>query len=396
MAETMLARRITRCAAISSKPRVSIAHWTQNSTTITTKIKATSREKNVSVRHTVTGLILLLSLLSIEVYAQRKTDIVTFYNGDHLTGEIKSLYGGILEFSTDAMGTVKIEWPEISRIQSEYHYELRLSSGDRLYGSFDDNARPGQILLVDIFGMHEVEWLQVTEIRPIEDSFAERLEVYLSAGYSYSKASSVGQLTFNTQIGYEDENSQNTLTARKDITTTDENDTASTRIDLNRAVWRENRSDSFRAIFANYEDNDELELEYRIGAGGGIGRFFLDTHRSRFYGLAGLQVITEKPLDGNNMDADTSTNQDIEMIFSANYAFWKFNTPEMDIDLNFSLYPSLTDGGRVRSDSNLRIRWEIIEDLYWDITAWASTDNEAENSDRQVDYSITTGVGWEY
>ena len=84
------------------------------------------------------------------------------------------------------------------------------------------------------------------------------------------------------------------------------------------------------------------------------------------------------------------------MILSANYAFWKFTTPEMDIDLKFSLYPSLTDSGRVRSDSNLRIRWEIIEDLYWDITAWATTDNEAENSDRDVDYSITTGIGWEY
>lgn len=344
----------------------------------------------------VTALALLASLASMEASATRKTDVVTLYNGDRLTGEIKSLFGGILEFSTDAMGTVEIEWPEIAHLESEYHYELRLSDGDRLYGSFEDSARPGQLTLVDIFGKSEIEWLQVTEIRPIEDSFAERLDVYLSAGFSYSKASGVGQVSFNTDVGYEDEHSRNTLTARTDITRTDEDETSSTRINVNRAVWRENRSDAFRAIFANYEDNDELELEYRLGAGGGFGRFFIDTHRSRLAGLAGLQVITEKPRDDGSPGAETSSNQDIELIINASFAAWNFTTPELDLDFNFFLYPSLTDAGRVRSDSNLRLRWELVEDLYWDITAWASTDNESENSDRGADYSITTGIGWEY
>lgn len=343
----------------------------------------------MTAKNILTSLLILLAILSLEVQAQRKTDVVTLYNGDHLTGEIKLLFGGILELSTDSMGRVKIEWPEISHIGSKYHYELRLSDGDRLYGSLEGSKRAGQIVLVDIYGKHELDWLQVVEIRPVEDSFAERLDVYLSAGYSYSKASGVGLLSFNTEVSYEDKNTRNTLTARTDITDTDESSTSSTRVDINRAVWRESRSDTFRSVFANYENNDELELDYRIGAGGGRGRYFIDTHRSRLYGVAGLQLITEKQLEGN-------TNQDIEMFLTVNYATWKFTTPEVDVDLNFSLYPSVTDSGRVRSDSNLRIRWELIEDLYWDITAWASTDNESDNTDRSVDYSITTGIGWEY
>lgn len=344
----------------------------------------------------VASLAIVLALFSLEAQAQRKTDLITLYNGDRLTGEIVSLVGGILELSTDSMGRVKIEWPEISRIESKYHYELRLSDGNRLYGSFDNSARPGQLVLVDIFGQHEVEWLQVTEIRPVEDSFAERLDVYLSAGYSYSKASGVSQVSLNTQISYEDEKTRNTFTARTDVTDTDEDTTSSTRLDINREVWRENRSDAFRSTFANYEDNDELALDYRIGVGGGLGRYFLDTHRARFYGVTGLQVITEQPLEGDSINGDSGSNQDIELFLNASFAAWKFTTPELDVDLNFSLYPSLTDSGRVRSDSNLRIRWELVEDLFWDITAWASTDNQSENSDRNVDYSITTGIGWEY
>lgn len=349
------------------------------------------REIKVTSKTFLTGLLILLASLSLPAQAQRKTDIITLYNGDRMTGEIKSLFGGILELSTHAMGRIKIEWPEISQIESQYHYEVRLSDGDRHYGSFHDSARPGQIVLVDLYEQHDFDWLQVVEIRPVKESFAERLEVYLSAGYSYTRASGVAQVSFNTTISYEDENTRNTLTARTDLTETDESSTSSTRVDLNRSVWQENRSDAFRSIFANYEDSDELELDYRIGAGAGRGRFFMDTHRARLAGVAGLQVITEAPLDGGG------SNQDIELFLNANFAAWKFTTPELDVDLSFSLYPSLTDSGRVRSDSSLRLRWELIEDLYWDITAWAATDNDSESDDgNSVDYSVTTGIGWEY
>ena len=75
-----------------------------------------------------TGILLsvLLSLLSLQALAQRKTDIVTLYNGDRITGEVKALDGGILKLSTDSMGTINIEWQEISTLESKYLYEVRM------------------------------------------------------------------------------------------------------------------------------------------------------------------------------------------------------------------------------------------------------------------------------
>ncbi len=333
--------------------------------------------------------LLLFVLICAPAHATRKTDTVSLYNGDRITGEISSMFGGILEFKTDAMGTLKIEWPEISRIESKYHYEVRLSTGDRMYGSLAEESRPGQVVLVDIFGRHEIEWLQVVEIRPIEDDFWQRLDVYLSTTFSYTKASDVRQLTINGQVNYEDEKSLNSLSGRTDFNNTAESDTSSSRLDIGRRVWRQNRSDSFRAIYGNYETNDELDLDYRVGAGGGIGRYFMDTHRTRITGIAGLQVITER---FNKED----TNQDVELVLSGTLATWKFSTPELNVDLSFTLYPSITDSGRVRSDTNLRIRWELIEDLYWDVSGWASSDNQSNQGDGSTwDYAITTGIGWE-
>jgi hypothetical protein len=332
---------------------------------------------------------MILALLACPgALANSKTDIIKLYNGDHITGEIKSLYGGILEVSTDSMGTLKIEWPDVASIESQFHFELRLSNGDRLYGSFADNVRAGQIALVDLYGDRKIESLQVVEIRPIEDSFMERLDVYLATTFSYTRASNLGQIALNTEVSYENENSRNTLTGRSDIVDSQNERSQSSRFDINRATWTSDRAHAYRAFFGNYEDNDELGLTRRIGIGAGVGRYFIDTHRSRLTGTAGLQLISER-FTGQD------TNQDIEMFLSTEYALWQFSSPEVRVDLSFNLYPSLTDSGRVRTDGNLRIRWEIISDLYWDITSWVTTDNQAEG-DNSIDYAITTGVGWSY
>jgi hypothetical protein len=332
-------------------------------------------------------LTFLLCCASLTVLAQRKTDVVTLYNGDKVTGEIKALNSGILELSTDSMGTLKIEWQEIATIQSEYYYEVRLGNGRRYYGSIEPAQRPGQLLVGDLDGVHDLAWLEVVDMRPIEKRFLDRLDIYFSAGYSYSRASSVAQTSINTNIGYEDEKSRSELSGRTSITDDSAETTSSSRVDLDRAVWTRWPS-IFRSSFANYETNDELELDYRFGIGAGVGRTFVDNYKNRFSGIAGLQVITEQ----SNVDG---SDQNIELYLSSRYAAWRFNTPELDLNFILNVYPSLTESGRLRSDSNLILRWELLEDLFLDITAYGTYDNRA-NANSGLDYGVTTGVGWKY
>ena len=331
-------------------------------------------------------LAVLALLLSQHLHAHSKTDTLTLYNGDRLTGEIKSLYGGILNYKTDSMGTVKIEWQEISRVNSRFHYEVRTSEGDRLFGSIGPGDRPGQLRVTDEAGTHDLEWLEVVELRPVEDSLIDRIDVNLSVGYSYTKASSVGEVILSGEVSYEDEFTRSSLNGRTIITDTDEDTTYHNRYELSRALWKD-RSDYFRSFGLIYENNDELDLDSRVSVGAGLGRYWIDTHRTRFLGIAGLQVTAE-----DFSGAERSEN--VELFLTTDYALWQFNTPELNFNLRFNLYPSITDFGRIRSDTDLSVRWEIVEDLFFDITAWATTDNEAE-SNAQVDYGVSTGLGWE-
>lgn len=336
----------------------------------------------------VVALLLTLQLaLCGEALARSKTDVVTLYNGDHITGEIKSLYGGLLEYSTDAMGTVKLEWQHIAQVQSMYNFEIRLSDGSRHFGSLQKPARPGQLLAASLGEDLDLSMIEVVELRPIEDSVLERFDVRLSAGYSFTRASSVAQTSLNTEIGYEDEKARNTLNGRLTITDTSDETTRSARVGASRQRWTD-REGTFRLLFSNYETNDELALDYRLSAGLGVGRYFIDKRGMRLLGASGLQVLTERSSEGEEQDS-------VELFLSTKYSMWRFDTPELDLDFSFQLYPSVTETGRLRGDSDITLSWEIVKDLFWEISAYGTYDNEAEG-DKQIDYGVTTGLGWKY
>ena len=77
--------------------------------------------------------IILLVSASQAVQAER-TDVIYLQNGDRITGEIKSLFRGKLEFKTDHMGTVFIEWDDIREIVSTTGHAVELTNGQRFYG----------------------------------------------------------------------------------------------------------------------------------------------------------------------------------------------------------------------------------------------------------------------
>lgn len=337
-------------------------------------------------------LLALVALLgaapSLGSDAHQKTDVISLYNGDRVTGEIKSMTEGLLVLSTDAMDTIQIEWQEIAHIESKYNYQVRLSNGQRFYGEIGSGERPGEITIRDVDGEHSLDYLQIVEVQPIEDEWLDRFDAYLSAGYDYTKASSVAQVTFNTNFSYEDQHTRNALDARTTITNTEEDSSQSSKIDLTRQVWSNDRSDYFRGLYGNYERNDELGVDYRLSVGAGLGRYFVDTYRTRLLGGAGLQVLTERGSDGGEQ-------QSVEAFLAGEYAFWRFRDPEVDVSLSAELYPSLTESGRLRGSTDLRLRWEIVNDLYWDLTAYGSYDNQSD-SDNSTDYGISTGLGWSY
>ena len=68
-----------------------------------------------------------------------------------------------------------------------------------------------------------------------------------------------------------------------------------------------------------------------------------------------------------------------------------------DIMASAVAYPSLTESGRIRTEADLRTRYEIIKDLYFEIDVYYSADNRpGEEAIANYDYGVVTSLGYTF
>jgi len=328
-----------------------------------------------------------LLTLSDASHAHSKTDIITLTNGDDVTGEIKGLLQGRLSFSTDSMGTVQVEWEDVVGVKSDFDYEVRLVNGVRYYGSIADAAEPGTVRVVAEDGEYVVAVLDVVELRELEESVADRFDIRLGLGYSYSKAADVGSFTLTSELSYQDKRGVTGLKGRTSRTDQVGENVSSNRYTLSRQFWTR-RPQVVRWLDGSYEDNDELDLDYRYTLGFGLGKAFVDNNKQSLIGFVGFQGASERSLEQASFNS-------VEGVLGGNYALWRFDTPEIELAFNITAYPGITESGRWRGNSDIRLSWELVEDFFWDISAWATYDNQSQ-SGTDTDYGVTTGLGWTY
>ena len=321
-------------------------------------------------------------------WGRPKSDIVTLHNGDNITCEIKSLYAGVLECGTDVMGTLSIEWAGIASITSNYEFQVRYSDGSRHIGRIAASPDPGSIGIVGDGGSFDSGWLQVVELRPLQTTFKDATDIYLSAGFDYTKASDTSQITLGLDISYEKEQSRSSLKLRHVTSDTREESFSSTKLDLYRGFFNDKTRRLFRYGASSYESNDQLALDYRVSVGAGFGRYFIDNFERQLASAIGLQANTERDFAGKQQES-------LEGALKLEFATWQFHPPELDVRVTLNLYPSVTDSGRLRGDSDIRLRWELYRNLFWDVTAWGVYDNQ-NIGDGNLDYGVSTGIGWDY
>lgn len=335
-------------------------------------------------------LLLGLSPVTAAVPAP-KTDVVVFQNGDRLTGEVKGLERGKLSFKTDAAGTLSIEWAEVTRLQSSQVLQIELASGARHSGHVPDASEPGTLLVVADNADKGREFALVDVIRmdPIDQGkLVARLDGYLSAGYDYSKANALQTFTFTSGLSLRDERALRSLDGSTTITTQDAAED-SQRFDLTGGHRRFLANRRFWQGFVGFDGNDVLGLDLRTTVGGAYGTYLVQSPKQEWAVFAGLAATRE--------DFATQEMQEgLEALVGTQYSFFRFRDPEASLDASLMVLPSLTESGRVRSEMQLRSRYEIAEDLFFEVSTYYSYDTDADVESEKSDYGLTTSLGYSF
>jgi putative salt-induced outer membrane protein YdiY len=325
-----------------------------------------------------------------------KTDVVYLRNGDRVTCEIKNLERGRLKVSTDSMSTVYIEWKDIERITSKELYVVELQDGSRLQGTLPATDAAGELLLRSLVSdgapgkdqsvsMAAVVWLDPLKL---DEFIVKRWDGSISAGFDMTKANRDTSLSasFDARRRAEDFllNFNGSVYSRSQDNAED-----SLRANFG-AVYRGLLEDRwYWAGLGTVERNDELGIDLRSLLGLGYGRFLVQTGRTLWSVTGGLAGVNEQRAGD---DAQTS----LEAFFNTDYEFFTYDTPKTTLTTSLTLFPSLTESGRVRGNLEFALRRELIEDLFVEISLYDSYDSKPPEEGEENDYGVVTSLGYTF
>ena len=342
------------------------------------------------MKRTVRAVGALLSMVIASQHAVAAEDVVIMKNGDRLTGEVKSLERGKLRFDTDATGTIPIEWDEVDYLSSEQNIQVETEDGSRYLGRLTRATDKQRVIVVAPEGAISLNAEQVVLMTPIEKRGIERLDGDITAGYNFTKASQVEQLQIGLDMDFRSETRIWGLTMDTVISDSADNE-SSQRQSLDLKYTRLLPNHWVMGGVVRLDRNDELDLDLRTSVGVGGGRILRQTNAQFLQLTGGIQLSRENV---SSLESDKDT---VEAFGSINWDWFRYDTPELDLSTNLQVIPNLTDTGRVRAEFDVKLRWEVVADLFWQLTLYDSYDSDpvVEGAEKN-DYGIITSLGWDF
>ena len=323
--------------------------------------------------------------------AREKVDVVTVRNGDRVTGEIRSLAYGRLTLETDSMGTVYIEWPDVVSVESPQEFLIEDVRGNLIYGRIDRELQRGYLSVSGADRVtRRIELPQVARMSQSEQRFLDRVYGSFSLGFDYTKSSDITVLSGSFNMSYRGPHTSWNFGVDMNST----RDPAQGTLDRDSVKYNYRwlqPGGRFWAGLTSLERNEETGIEARVLLGGGYGRYLLQTPSNEVAALVGLAASREWATGA----ADDQSS--VEGILGADWRVFDFASPTTSLTAKITLFPSLTESGRYRTDSSVSLRREVITDFYVDLSLYQTYDSDPPDATAEKsDYGIITSVGYSF
>jgi hypothetical protein len=319
----------------------------------------------------------------------QKTDVVVLRNGDRITGEVKGVSRGTLDYSTDDAGRLAIEWDKVLRLTSRNTFEVELSSGQKLFGSLAEAGQDGT-LVVSGASIATVAIVEVVGMTRIRGGFWSRLRGNLDLGLTYAKANSNLQLTSSGEIkwrGTRLETGFNFSTYLQSQTNTP----SVNRNSLGAGVQYFVAPRWSVGALGQLQQNDELNLALRATLGAVAMRTLIQNNRVEFRIPAGLIANRERFYGSDSITVSA------EVLLGAELVAFRFDTPKLDFSGSTYAYPSLTESGRVRVQLDSRVKYEVLRDFFVGFRITDSYDSKPPQAGTSKnDFTTEFSIGWSF
>lgn len=317
-------------------------------------------------------------------------DSLVVSNGNTLVGEIKTMQRSVVKMETDYSDTdFMIDWDEVTEIYSNRMFVITTDEGNRYYGKLrTDLLQKSMVVVTEDTARHRVNITDIVYLTQIDKDFISRLSASMDIGFSKAKSNSLTQFYINALLGYLTESWSTNITynglssTQTDVDPTSRNEGA--------IAFRYFLPDDWFAI-ASYSllQNDEQKLKLRSIVQGGVGNYIIRTNSIYLSTALGAAWNNE-----NYTDPDIPTRNSAEGF--AGIELNLYDIGDLSLLTTLVVYPSFTDKGRIRSDFNFDLKYDLPLDIYFKIGYTLNYDNQPVEGASDVDYLFQTSIGWEF
>jgi putative salt-induced outer membrane protein YdiY len=336
-------------------------------------------------------------LFSVPLFAQEKSDVIVMKNGDRFTCEIKGLSAGVLSVKLSYVdGTIAVQWSQVAHLESNRLFLVKTESGAVYTGKISATGAsddpPIRIAIAET-PSEEVQVAQRKIIRLSQTSvgFWHRFDGAVNTGFLYSKGNESAQYNVSSQVAYTRErwssqllfNSSFGTNSGSNLTTRNQTDLSTLRL-LRWNNW-------FYAGTASFLQSSVQEINLQTTLSGGVGRYLINSNRASIYLIGGLGWQNVEY--GKNAVDQGTQNLGVGFVASEIKAF-KFK--KTNLDVTASLFPAISDAGRVHFNTNAAYYIKVVNDLSWNVSFYGSWDSRPPATFPNSDYGTSSGLSWTF
>jgi Protein of unknown function, DUF481 len=331
------------------------------------------------------------------LYARDKSDILVMNNGDRVTCEIKALDASILYVSIDYIqGTTSVDWSKVRHVESKQLFMVKTEDGSVYTGTLSTpetgGARPVRIEVAESAGTNVVlERQKVVVINQTSDRFWQRFNGSINSGLIYSKGNESTQYTLGVQVQYPRErwgtgaSFDSTLSGSTGVTTSTRNDGSLYVRHLLR--W----NNWFYAGLGSFLQSSEQNIDLQSNIAGGIGRYLKNSNHATIAVTGGLAW---QNTNYSQIAEVQGSQKVVAAMLAADVQLFKFN--KTNLTINGSVFPALSQPGRVYSNTSMTYYVKFFGDFTWNFSFYGSWDNQPPPHSAGSDYGTSSGLGWTF
>jgi len=337
--------------------------------------------------------ILLLLLLTTPLLGRDSTDVIVMKNGDHLTGEIKGLSGGVLYISMQyILGTSQVQWSKVDHIESKQLFLVKTEDGNVYTGTLStasvEQGRPLTIEVVESSSKQvQLERPKVVQMDQTSERFWQRFNGSINTGIQYSKGNQTTQYNLSSDVAYPRERWQAEASYNSSLSTST-GVTASTRNQFTiGGLHLLPPNNWFVGAFGTLLQSSVQGIDNQAAIGGGVGRYLANSNHATIYLLGG--VAWQRTAYAQSIVGAPTQNVAAALI-SANAKLFRFNKTNLDVVAN--IFPALSEPGRVYTNLNVTYYIKLSGSLSWNVSFYGNWDNQPPPTFAGSDYGTSSGL----